>query len=169
LFSEDATAQASLMANQFTVADAQKTTQDGQVSDVLAKVSGSWEYKLPYSKSPSLWQVVLGVAKPDSNWVQLNVAQGQAKYAEANGDFSVQGSLFDTELFAPEDFQAQEAGETTDTTVKCRVVFSVFNDSETVLASADLKDKGTTSVTNKAYSPKDHGATQAEGELIIKA
>jgi len=160
------TAEASVSMEQLSIDNAEKTTRDGTVSDVGVSISGNWEYDLPSGKNPSLWQVVLWIHK-DGEKEPVGLAESDAKYLSGSGSYEIQGSLIASELYSQSDFAATEEGATEQTDIRFELVFNVFNDSESVLATSSLETKSTVEVTNDEYSAEEHGKVGGDGELQI--
>jgi hypothetical protein len=161
-------ASAAVSVGEFAISDGEKTTQDGQISDVLVEASGSWEYEVPAKKEPDQWQVVLQVSKDDETAI-VGVDQGEAKYLTNSDSWQLSGSLLDTSLYAASDFEEDENGATNTVEISSRLWFQVFNAEETEIARAELSDSATVGVTNKAYDATEHGSVGGSGEIIVQA
>lgn len=168
-FSSTDTASAAVEMNSLSVSDAEKTTRDGTVADVQLAVSGGWEYDLPAGKSPAQWQVVAlaGHSRDDAGIIA--VTNGEAKFLRSNGDYSLERSLLASDAFSADEFAAPAPGESTTVEAWLAVVFSVFNESEDLLATAEATDTGTVDVTEAEYKPSEHGGVSGEGKLTVRA
>jgi len=159
-------ASASVSLGSFAITSGEATTQDGKITDVGIKASGSWKYDLPSGKDPATWQVVLQVTK-DGQSAIVDAATGKAKYLSNNGEYSLNGSLLATELYSASDFEAVEDGATNTTDLSLNLWFQVHDETDTELARAELSDSATASVTNKAYNASEHGSVSGDGEVVI--
>jgi hypothetical protein len=158
-------ASAAVSMGTLDVSDASKTTQDGQIDDVKADVSGQWEYNLPAGKNPNQWSVTLSVANSE-DVAQIAQTAGNAKYLQNSGTYELSGSVTDTHLYSADDFKAPE-GKVKSVTLGLVVVFAVLADDGSVLARAQLEDTAEVAVTNEAYQASDYGDASGEGTLII--
>lgn len=159
-------AQASVTMGDLSISDASKTTEDGTIAGVTVNVDGSWQYDLPAGKSPHRWTVTLSVT--DGETVEQVAQQhDQAKYLRSNGEWSLSGSVTDTDLYTTSDFAAPE-GKIKTVTIGFVVVFKVASESGDVLAAAELSDTGSVEVTNEAYNATEYGSASGSGGLTIK-
>lgn len=170
LLSQTNTATASVSAGTLDISGAEKTTDDGTISDVVATVEGDWSYDLPSGKSPDTWQVVLQAGKAESENVAIVAAEtGDAKYLNNNGTYNLNGSLVETDIFNTSDFEAEDAGDTTTVKIDCYLWLQVFNSSDRILAKATLQDTAEVTITEKAYEASRYGSASGSGSLNVIA
>jgi hypothetical protein len=160
------TAQAGVSMGSLSISDASKTTDDGQINDVVADVNGQWDYDIPGGNSPNDWMVSVSVTDGDTV-DEIGTESGEAKYLDGSGEWSVAASLTDSSVYDVSDFEIPESGKVKKVTVGFIVVFSVAGD-EKVLARTQLEDTATVSVTNKAYDASKHGEAGGSGDLTIQ-
>jgi len=159
------TAQASVSMGDLSIGSAETTTNDGTINDVKANVSGRWNYDVPEGKKPKLWQTALWVLK-DGERGLVGLDEGESIYLKNDGDWSINGSLLATELYSAEDFAApKDSPQEVD--LSFELAFNLFNDSETLLATAKITDSATATVHNRNYIAEDHGDVGGSGEIVI--
>lgn len=164
--SRDSTAQVKL--GELNVSDASKTTRDGQIKDVTLSVSGKWQYDIPAGNDPNTWNVTLAVTNGDKV-ATIAETSGRAMYLNGNGNYSLSGSLTETELYDTETFEIKEDGKVKTVTVGIVVLFTVQATSGKVLAKTQLEDTSKVSVTNSGYTATTHGQANGQGTIEISA
>jgi len=156
---------ASITMSGLSISDSKTTTNDGTISDIKVSVSGRWTYDVPDNKRPKTWEATLYVLK-DGKRATVGSDDGESIYLKNDGDWSVKGSIIATELYSADDFTAPEDSPK-DVILQFELVFNLFNDSETLLATAKITDSATATVHNRNYIAEDHGDVGGSGEIVI--
>lgn len=161
------TASAAVAMHSLSITDADVTTEDGTVEDVLLDVSGSWEYDLPAGENPDTRQVVALAGTDGTDAEPIAATVDDAMFLSSHGDYELAGSLLEADALDAAAFAADEPGATTTTTVWIAVVFSVFDPDEKLLATAEVSETGTIDVTEAEYKPSEHGSVGGDAEFIV--
>lgn len=162
--SENASAAVSL--GTLDVAGDEYSSRTGAIADVTADVGGAWQYDLPAGKAPDRWQARLVVTDGDVTGT-VGSDSGAAKYLNNSGEYRVQGSLLDTEVYSASDLEPPSDGKMRTVTVGLGVVFEVTNAAGELLASATLSDSAEVQITDEAYTASQHGQASGSGSLTI--
>lgn len=156
---------ASLSLDGLSISDASKTVNDGTIKDVEVDVSGDWSYKLPSGKDPHRWKTTLLVTNGEQE-AKIDTDHGQAKYLSNNSDWSISGSLTDTELYSSSDFETPQ-GKIKTVTIGFLLLFEVVTTEGKVLARSTLEDTAQVEITHPAYQPAQYGTISGTGSLTI--
>jgi len=162
--SENASAAVSL--GTLDVAGDEYASRTGAIADVTADVGGQWQYDIPAGKSPSEWQARLVVTDGDVTGT-VGSDGGDARYLSNSGEYQVQGSLLDTEVYSASDLEPPSDGKMRTVTVGLGVVFEVTNAGGELLASATLSDTAEVQITDEAYTASQYGQASGSGSLTI--
>jgi len=159
------TAQASVSMGSLDVSGDQKTTSNGYINDLTATVSGSWQYELP-GGDPSRYTITLSVSDGDS-WYPVGETSGDVSYKQYNSDYTVSGSIIETEAFSAEYFAAPGPGKQTTVELPLRIWFQVLTDDGTPLASTQIEDMATITVGQEAIDASLYGEVSGQGSVEI--
>lgn len=142
------------------------TTDNGTVQRVTASVSGSWQYELP-AGDPEAWRVSLRVSDGDS-WYTVGETGQTVKYAQYNDDYSVSGSVTDTDAFDPEFFAPPGPGQQTVVDLPFQVWFRVVSTSDTLLADTTVSDVATITITQNQINASEYGQVGGSGSVTVE-
>lgn len=123
------------------ISDESATTQDGTIAGVTLSVTGQWAI--------------------------VGETTGSLEYYMMEDSFEVSASITDTRLWSLDDFAVATAGESKTVQLPVRVVFSVFDAGDQLLAQAEVADTATVTITHSQWSPRNHGDVGGEGSLEV--
>ena len=159
-------AQATVSMGTLNIADDSITTNDGNISDVSATVSGSWSYELP-GGNVDHWEVQLRVSDGNA-WYTVGQTSDTNQYKQYSGQYSVSGSITDTEAFDVSFFSSPGPGQQTTVELPLQVRFRVMDTSGTELANTTVKDTASVVVGQTEIDASLYGEVSGEGSLNVK-
>jgi len=160
------TAKASVSMGSLNLGSDSVTTKDGTISGVNATVSGKWQYELP-GGDVDHWRTQLRVSDGES-WATVGETTGNVEYNRYNDEYTVSGSITDTELFDPSFFSAPGPGKQKVVELPFEVLFQVHTSDETVLANASITDRAKVTVAQESINASLYGELRGEGSINIQ-
>lgn len=159
-------AAASISMGSLEMSNGKTTTDDGNISNVEATVSGNWEYELPGGQ-PVEWLVQLRVSD-GSTWGVVGQDSGSLEWAMFDGSYSITGSVTQTALFDASYFAAPKPGKKKVVELPFQVWFRVLNSEGTALASTKLDEKATVTVAQESIDASLYGEVSGTGGVTVK-
>lgn len=160
------TAEATVTMGQLSMSGDTMTSDNGNVQNVSATVSGSWSYELP-GGSPDHSTVALMVSDGES-WYSVAEQTDSREYNQYSGEYEISGSVTDTEAFDPSFFAAPGPGQQTIVDLPFRVWFQVLNSNDQPLADARIEDTATVTVGQNSINATEYGQVSGEGSVNIQ-
>lgn len=166
LFSSTESAAAEVSLGDLQIGDDKTTTDDGVISNVSCTVSGNWKYRIP-GGNPTTWNVQLRASNGDT-WASVaKTSNSLDGYHQMSGDYSLSGSLTDTDAFGLGMFEAPGPGKQKSVTLPLQVWFQVLDDNQTALASTKVADEATVTVAQSEIDASLHGQVSGSGSLSV--
>lgn len=158
-------ASATVSMGQLSMSDDRITNDTGNIENVSATVSGSWQYELP-GGTPTESTISLRVSDGDS-WYTVAEKSESREYAQFNSEYSVGGSVTETSGFDVSYFAAPGPGKQTSVELPFEIWFRV-NGENTQLASSRVSDTATVTVGQTTINASLYGELQGEGSVNVR-
>jgi len=158
-------AAASVSMGTLEMSNDKATTDDGNISNVAASVSGTWEYELP--AQPTEWLVQLRVSDGET-WAVVGQDSGSLEYAMMDGNWEITGSVTDTAIFDESYFAAPEPGKQKVVELPFQVWFRVLNAEGTAMASTKLDETATVTVAQQSIDASLYGKVSGSGGVTVE-
>lgn len=163
--STDSAAAASVSMGTLEMSNDNATTDDGNISNVAASVSGTWEYELP--AQPTEWLVQLRVSDGQT-WAVVGQDSGSLEYAMMDGEYTVSGSVTETSIFDVSYFSAPEPGKEKIVELPFQVWFRVLDGEGTAMASQKLDETATVTVAQESIDASLYGEVMGSGGVTVE-
>jgi hypothetical protein len=156
---------ATVSPSEYSIADATRTTDDGEVASIILATTVQWSYEVP--EQPEVYRLRSQVGDGNGSWQTIADYVTSASETSNSGSKSVQGDVLSADYFTAADFGALENGTETSVTVPTRVQLVVTAADDRTLAQATATDSAVVTIKNDEYVATEHGEVGGSGGVTI--